>query len=127
MGSIRRELQYVEPGYAQAINPTQESREPGYFTIEGGNLMVTPINDTEIEFLYYKKIPALSVSATSNWVLASHPDLYLFGTLTESLAFASNDMGAIWSARADQIMAAMKRLSEASRGQMQVRPTGVTP
>jgi hypothetical protein len=37
------------------------------------------------------KIPALSDSNTSNWVLASHPDVYLYGSLAEAFKYSMDD------------------------------------
>lgn len=59
----------------------------------GGDLFAYAVVGTEFEFApvptstytvalsYYAKIPALTVSNTSNWVLASSPDAYLHGCL----------------------------------------------
>jgi hypothetical protein len=41
--------------------------------------------------LYSQKVPALSDSATTNWLLTSHPDAYLFGTLTMSATLTERE------------------------------------
>lgn len=43
--------------------------------------MPVPNTTYTIELIYYLRIPALSDSATSNWMLTDHPDAYLYGTL----------------------------------------------
>ena len=37
------------------------------------------------------KVPALSDSNTSNWVLESHPNVYLFGALSHAESFLVNE------------------------------------
>jgi hypothetical protein len=40
---------------------------------------------------YYKKIPALSDSNTSNWLLAKSPAMYLYGALVQSAPYLRDD------------------------------------
>ena len=66
---------------------------PVYFAIAGKSLELvpTPSSSTELELMYYQTIPALTSSATTNWLLTSHPDLYLYGTLVSAEGFLMND------------------------------------
>lgn len=58
-----------------------------------------------VEGVLYRSVPALSVSNTSNWVLASHPSLYLFGCLAEGNLYAKNpEEATIWKTRFDAIL-----------------------
>ena len=90
-GPTRLELEYVHPSYLQAAYPSAPSDVPRIFTIEGSTLKVRPVNDTALEFEYFQKVPALSDSVSSNWLLSAHPDLYLFGSLVEAEMFGVND------------------------------------
>jgi hypothetical protein len=55
--------------------------------------------------VYFAAIPALSDSVASNWLLAAHPDAYLFASLAELSTYAQDDReSAIWSARSDQVI-----------------------
>jgi hypothetical protein len=127
-GSTRVELQYVHPSYLQAAYPSSPSDTPRIFTIEGATLKVRPVDDTGLEFDYLQKIPALSDSATTNWLLTEHPDLYLFGALVEAEMFGVNDERApLWNARRDEILDEIEKLSNRSRGAGAVRVMGVTP
>ena len=47
----------------------------------------TPSSDFTVGYIYYQKIPALSDSATTNWLLTSHPDIYLYGALLEAAPY----------------------------------------
>ena len=59
-----------------------------YFTIEGTAIQLLPTPDASytLQINYYKSIPALSGVADSgdNWLLVSHPDVYLYGTLLQA-------------------------------------------
>lgn len=127
-GSPRRELEYVEPTYLQAAYPTQESSTPRLFSVEGANILIRPIDDANLEFEFYQKIPALSESALTNWLMTAHPDAYLFGSLVEAGGFMSDERISVgWTARMEAAFAEIVRLSEASRGQAQIRAYGATP
>lgn len=62
-------------------------------TVSGSSLRITPPGDASynVTLRYRQKVPALSDSNTSNWVLASHPNAYLFGTLSHAESFLVNE------------------------------------
>lgn len=75
--------------------------KPQYYALTQGELEVYPIpNQTyNLEMNYYQKIPALSDSNTSNWVLANYPDVYLYGALVHSAPFLHEDQRiTVWEA-----------------------------
>ena len=126
-GSPRRELSYVEPSYLQAAFPTNPADTPEYFTIEGGDVLIRPLDGTALEFLYYQKIPALSTNST-NWLLSAHPDLYLFGALAESYGFTVDpEKLALWKMRRDELFDEIVSLSNKTRGAGYIRTDGPTP
>ena len=51
----------------------------------------TPNTATDISMLYYARIPALSDSATTNWLLTDAPDVFLYGSLVHSAPYLSDD------------------------------------
>jgi hypothetical protein len=127
-GSTRVELEYVHPSYLQAAYPSSPTDVPLIFTIEGSTLKIRPVDDTALEFDYYEKIDALSDSATTNWLLTAHPDLYLFGSLVEAELFSVNDERApMWKARRDEIFAEIEQLSNKTRGAGAIRVMANTP
>jgi hypothetical protein len=76
------------------------SGRPTHFAHIGEQLEVYPTPDGtyDVELLYYEKIPALSESNTSNWLLADHPDAYLYGALMQSAPYLSEDARMqVWS------------------------------
>jgi hypothetical protein len=74
--------------------------KPQFYTIIGTQIEVIPTPDTSYtgELTYYGKIPVLSDSNTSNWLLAYAPDLYLYGALLEATPYLKDDERlAVWS------------------------------
>jgi len=84
-------LEYVTP--AQMSEYQTETGEPRYYTVTDGQFRFQPVpaNSYSLEVVYYKKIPALAVGNTTNWVLDNHPDLYLASCLTMAEVFGWND------------------------------------
>lgn len=76
-------LEYRTPFQIDVEIPSGTTGKPVYYTIHGDDLEARPIPDTTYtaEISGYATISALSDSNTSNWVLANHPNLYLFGSL----------------------------------------------
>jgi hypothetical protein len=127
-GSNRVELQYVNPSYLQALFPDTPSGTPVMFTIEGTTFKLRPTSTTGIEFDYYAKIAALSDSATTNWLLTAHPDLYLFGSLVEACMFGDEDTrAASWLARRNSIAEEIQKLSNVSKGAGAIHVMSGTP
>jgi hypothetical protein len=80
---------YDEAGREYVQQPLQMARQAGsyYYAISGANL-VTPGPDGNRQIQYYAKIPTLTTSlTTSNWVLANHPGLYLYGVGLEAAKY----------------------------------------
>ena len=114
-GSRRRELDYVHPSYLQAAFDAGAGT-PRVFTIEGAALKIRPTDGTALELDYFQKLPALSDAQPANWLLAAHPDLYLFGALVEAEAFNKDaDKAALWKLRRDEIFAEIETFAGKSR------------
>ena len=74
-------------------------------------LYPTPAEDTDIELLYYQKIPDLA-SNTTNWLLSDAPDVYLYGSLLHSAPYLAEDARvAVW---AQMYSAAVQNVNSAS-------------
>ena len=84
-------------------------------------LYPTPDEDTDFELLYYQKIPALSESNTTNWLLDYAPDIYLYGSLLHSAPYLQEDARvAVWaqmySAAVAQLNAQSERVKNSGSG-----------
>jgi len=92
--------------------------KPYYFTVIGGSsnqLEVVPSPDDTYtsSIVYYTRIPALTDSATTNWLLTAHPDIYLFGTLVEAEPYLKNDERMpMWTSRLDKALMALRLQGE---------------
>ena len=92
-------LRYVSPEIFEAWN--LGSGLPKFYTIIANEIRVgpTPAGEYEMEMLYWRKFPALTSSAPSNWMLLNAPDVYLYGSLLELEPFVQNDARvALWGA-----------------------------
>lgn len=66
---------------------------PRFFAVVGREIEVTPIPSgaTTLALAYYQKIPALTVSNTTNWLLEQAPDIYLYTSLMHAAPFLQDD------------------------------------
>lgn len=102
-------LEQVTPSLADELREQQggTSGTPVYFAIVGTSLELIPTPDATytLELQYYQKIPALTDSATSNWLLESHPDAYLYSTLCAAENYLMSDERVPhWKAQLEQIL-----------------------
>jgi hypothetical protein len=69
------------------------SGRPRFYALYGDELRLHPAPDTAYaaELVYLQALPALSDGNPSNWLLASHPDAYLYGALTQSAPYLRAD------------------------------------
>lgn len=80
---------------------------PQYYTIQGAEFQVYPAPDTSYTatLIYRQKVPALTTSNTSNWVLVKAPDLYLYGALLQAAPYLRDpEAMASWTALFEQAM-----------------------
>lgn len=84
--------------------------EPLYYAIIGTQLRLLPIPDQQytFEMEYFSKLPALSASNETNWLLADHPDIYLYGSLLQAEPYLKNDERIpVWRGLYDSAMEAL--------------------
>ena len=86
-------LAYITPEMMSRMWAGSTTAKPQVFTIIADNVRLGPSPDAvyTTSMLYYKKITALSGSATTNDMLTNNPDVYLYGTLLEAEPFIMND------------------------------------
>ncbi|PDT47447.1 hypothetical protein CO661_11940 [Sinorhizobium fredii] len=102
---------------------------PAGYAIVGSTIKVRPTSDEDITVTYYGKIPALTPSNPSNWLLEKASDVYLFALVNEIAIWGKDVDGA--TAAQQLLMLAISGLKiedERSRwGNAQVVVGGVTP
>ena len=84
-------------------------------------LFPTPDEDTDFELLYYQKIPSLSDSTTTNWLLDYAPDVYLYGSLLHSAPYLKDDdrlnlWAQMYAAAVTQLNAQSERVKNSGSG-----------
>ena len=84
-------LKYVTPQEADRIRAQQITGSPQFFTILNNQIEIVPFQSTEIEIVYYGKIPALTSDDSSNWLSARFPDIYLHGCLVQAATYLKDD------------------------------------
>jgi hypothetical protein len=69
------------------------ANQPMFYTMVGQQFQVVPApsGSFDSELLYYAKIPALSDTNTTNWLLTEAPDVYLYATLTQTAPYLKED------------------------------------
>lgn len=86
-----------------------------YYTIINGEFQLLPAPSSDVDYVlrYYAKIPALSDSATTNWLLTRSPDLYLYSTILAAEAYLKDDERLpLWATARQKIIEDMRIESE---------------
>jgi hypothetical protein len=100
-GGERAILPYAPAMVLDAVEQRTPSGRPRLHTLSGESLRVAPAPDGPYDaaLTYFRKLPALSPSQPSNWLLAAAPDVYLYGSLLEAAPFLMSDERLpVWSA-----------------------------
>lgn len=67
---------------------------PVYYSVTGSNFRFAPVPDGTYAstLIYYKALTTCSTGSTeTNWLLTSHPDVYLYGALLEAAGYLHDD------------------------------------
>ena len=69
------------------------SGKPKFFGVVGNQLRILPTPDGTYttELTYFAKLTKLSNSVTTNWLLTSSPDIYLYGALLQAAPYLQDD------------------------------------
>lgn len=120
------QLEYVtneEMNRKKTVNVS--AGKPQCFTHVGDEIQVYP-TPSDIgytgELVYYAKIPSLSDTNTSNWLLAAHPDIYLYGALMQSAPYLVDDQRlAVWASLYQKAIEDLTISDQRTQGQSSVR------
>jgi hypothetical protein len=88
-----RNLKYASPDELTTSFPYDTTAQPALYSIVGDQIQLSPVPDAvySLDMLYTQRIPALSASLSSNWLLVRSPNAYLFGALAEAMPYLVND------------------------------------
>ncbi len=86
-------LKYASADELIADFSTNTPGQPTIFTVIGNKAQLAPIPDSNytLELVYQQRIPALSNSNTTNWLITNWPNAYLYGALVAAQPFIAND------------------------------------
>ena len=116
-GGTKYALKYITPAQMDQIRGSSTTGMPSAYTILGDNFRFAPKPSSAYTATlnYFAKFSALSDTNTSNYILASHPAIYLYG----SLYHAANFLGGVDPQRLQQwqgmYTTAMERLERNDR------------
>lgn len=100
---------------------------PAGYTVIGNaiELVPPPGGDVDLKMVYYARIPSLSATNQSNWLLVKAPDLYLYSTLLQAQPYLKDDARLqVWAQARTGVMESMRMESEAAlrpRSQLSAR------
>jgi hypothetical protein len=116
-------------GTAEEMNRKKSTNvaggKPQCYTHVGDEIQVYPVPDSTsytAELVYYAKIPPLSDTNTSNWLLAAHPDIYLYGSLMQSAPYLVDDQRlGVWAGLYQKGIDDLTISDQRTQGQSSVR------
>lgn len=129
-------LEYYTPQQMTKFVYSGPSGPARYYTIEANQFRIHPVaskssqtgEESNIEITYYQRIPALSDTNPTNWVLLNHFDLYNYGALAEAERYLKNDERVnMWKNEFTQALAEVDRADKRDRWTgtpAQIRVTG---
>lgn len=77
------EVRYLPIDQIEALDPTNTSL-PYYYDIVGANIITYPPTSATARMRYRSGLTPLASTNDTNWLLAKHPDAYLFGSLKQA-------------------------------------------
>lgn len=105
-------------------NQAELATTPLHYAFDQSNLVFWP-SSGDVAGTYYARIPALSNSNTTNWLLTKWPDLYLFGSLEQSAPYLKADPRLpMWQAKVTELILSINadsRAAEVSGGRLVAR------
>jgi len=86
-------LRYITLDEADIINASNTYTQTRFYSLMNGAIeLVPPPSDyITVEMIYYAKIPALSDSVATNWLITKAPDVYLYGAMAHAAPFLKDD------------------------------------
>lgn len=105
-GGLYHELHPLPP---ERLADTLATGYPaGYVVTDDTVNIIGGSGDPGFAMTYWKRIPALSATVTTNWLLLREPGLYLYGALIEASPYIKDDARAVlWSTQYKSILDGM--------------------
>ena len=115
--SPRSILEYTTPAQIDATWGGSTTGQPRMFSMVGDSFRFAPSPDASYtaELIYYAKVPALTASNTTNWLLTARPDIYLYGMLMHSAPYLNDPRIATWAQGFKGAVAGLQKSDTATR------------
>jgi hypothetical protein len=91
VASTPRPLAYSAPVYNEYAYADGAAGLSNSFYINASSVYVYPLSDSDVRMTYYGKVPALSDSNATNWLIEKMPSLYLHGALLQLALFVKDN------------------------------------
>lgn len=120
-GSRTWPLYPLAPEVADELATDWEVGQPQFYAVVGPELRLHPSPDKAytVELTFYRRIPALSVGNSSNWVLDEAPDAYLYGALLQAAPYLRDGEGAaVWNAGYAAALDDLRRADRTKAGRL---------
>jgi len=114
-------LEYRNLENLDAHRASDATGKPIFYSIMQNNIEFAPVPDSEytLEIVYYQKLPQLGTEVgefATNWLLDSHPDIYLYGSLMQSAPYLQADERiGVWAGKFQQVLEQLKTSDEKAR------------
>jgi hypothetical protein len=110
-------LEYVTPNQLDELRVKYApAGQPRFYTIaaQTAEFLPAPGASYTAEMIYHARLPALSTANEVNWLLANHPDIYLYGALLQAAPYLKDDSriatwASLYSAGADALNVSTER------------------
>jgi hypothetical protein len=92
--ATRYQLKPTNHEQKQFIDPDGSTGIPTHYYVRAGSTILVPTPDSgtyTVAGTYFQRIPGLSSSVTTNWVINNYPETYLYGCLVMAMGFYGDD------------------------------------
>jgi len=98
--------------------PSAAAGEPRKFSVVGSSFYIRPPPDAgrSATLFYYRDLPSLSDTATSNWLLLECPNIYLYGACLELTPYLGDDSRIqVWKGAFDEAVGLLTGDNDATK------------
>ena len=119
------EIKYLPIDQIERLDP-QATDLPYYYAVVGSNIICYPPSDATARLRYRRGLTPLTSSDDTNWLLAKHPDAYLWGSLRNAdLRLVDPERVALVAPNYERVMAQIMADDRNMHGQiLSVQPSG---
>lgn len=88
-------IDYVTPRQYDIMVAQNDGGDVRAYTVKGSQILLTPAYTGNMQVLYYKVLPAITVANQTNDLIAAYPLLYFHGCMFEAFSFLQNEQKAL--------------------------------